>query len=126
MEIKLTIPGRLDNLNDYTNECRANKFGGGKCKKRNEEHITEALEDQIKGIHFEGRVYMRFKWYEPNRQRDLDNVCFAKKFILDVLVREKVLVTDGWRGIIGFTDEFDVDAEHPRIEIFIEGRLKNE
>ena len=124
--VTLIIPGRLDNLNDYTNECRANKYGGGECKKKNEEKITEALADQIEGLHFTGRSYMHFKWYEPNRQRDLDNVCFAKKFILDVLVRKKVIETDGWKGIIGFMDDFGVDAEFPRIEVTIEGRLKDE
>lgn len=119
----LIIKGRLDNLNDYTNECRANKYAGNKCKARNEEYITDFINEQLAGVHFQGKTYLHFRWIEPNRNRDLDNVCFAKKFILDALVRSKVIETDGWRGVWGFTDEFDVDADDPRIEVVIEGRL---
>ena len=39
-------------------------------------------------------------------------------------MRNEVIETDGWRGVYGFTDEFDVDAHNPRIEVVIEGRLK--
>ena len=119
----LIIKGRLDNLNDYTKECRTNKYAGNKCKARNEEIITGYILQQLPGIHFQGKTYLHFRWIEPNRNRDLDNICFAKKFILDSLVRNKVLETDGWRGVWGFTDEFDVDALNPRIEVVIEGRL---
>ena len=120
----LIIQGRLDNLNDYTKANRSNKFGGNKMKQKNEEYITDFIEEQLNGIHFTGKVYLHFRWYEPNRNRDLDNVCFAKKFILDALVKNKIIETDGWRGVWGFTDEFDIDAFNPRIEVVIEGRLK--
>lgn len=122
----LIIPGRLDNLNDYTKACRANRYAGAECKKRNESKIEAAVLEQFRGIHFEGRTYMHFRWIEQNRNRDLDNICFAKKFILDAFVRTGVLETDSWRGVAGFTDEFDVDALNPRIEVLIEGRLKND
>ena len=119
----LVIKGRLDNLNDYTNACRSNRYAGAKCKEKNEEIITGYIEQQLRGVHFQGKTYLHFRWIEPNRNRDLDNVCFAKKFILDALVKNKVLETDGWRGVWGFMDEFDVDADDPRIEVVIEGRL---
>lgn len=120
----LVIKGRLDNLNDYTKACRTNKFAGAKCKAKNEEIITDHILEQLGGIHFVGKTYLHFRWIEPNRNRDLDNVCFAKKFILDALVNNQVIETDGWKGVWGFTDEFDVDALDPRIEVVIEGRLK--
>lgn len=120
----LIIKGRLDNLNDYTKACRSNKFAGAGCKAKNELIITEFIEEQLTGVHFIGKTYLHFRWIEPNKNRDLDNVCFAKKFILDALVRNKVIETDGWRGVWGFTDEFDVDADDPRIEVVIEGRLE--
>ena len=120
----LIIKGRLDNLNDYTKECRSSKYAGNDCKARNEEKITGFIEEQLFGVHFQGKTYLHFRWIERNRMRDLDNVCFAKKFILDTPVRNKVIETDGWKGVWGFTDEFDVDAEDPRIEVVIEGRLK--
>lgn len=120
----LIIPGRLDNLNDYTKQCRANKYAGAECKRQNENCITAAILEQFKGVQFTGRVYMHFRWIEPNRNRDPDNICFAKKFILDSLVSNGIIETDGWRGVAGFTDEFEVEPFNPRIEVIIEGRLK--
>ena len=121
----LIIKGRLDNLNDYTKACRSNKFAGAVCKKRNEDRITAAILEQINRIRFDGRVYMHFRWIEPNKNRDLDNICFAKKFILDALVSNGIIETDGWKGIEGFTDEFGVDPVNPRIEVIIEGSVKD-
>ena len=124
METKLVIYGRLDNLNDYTKACRTDPRVGNRMKKKNEEIISGYIMQQMRGIRFDGRVYLHFTWIEPNRNRDLDNVCFAKKFILDALVSNGIIETDGWRGVSGFTDEFGVDADNPRIEVTIEGKLK--
>lgn len=115
----LVIDGQLPNLNEYTRACRGNKFLGAKMKKNAEEWITIFINQQLKDIHFEGTVELAFRWYEPNKKRDLDNICFAKKFILDSLVSNGIIVADGWKGVIGFTDHFFVDKENPRIEVDI-------
>ena len=122
--VTLVIEGRLDGLNDYTRANRTNPRVGNNMKVNNEEIITGYIQQQLKGIQFTGRAYLHFRWIEPNRNRDMDNICFAKKFILDALVRNKIIETDGWRGVYGFTDEFDVDALNPRVEVVIEGRMK--
>ena len=85
-----------------------------KAQKQIEEAIGEAAAE-----HFENPVRLAFRWYEPNRNRDMDNVCFAKKFILDTLVALKMIDTDGWRGVQGFTDNFYIDKDNPRIEVDI-------
>ncbi len=115
----LVIDGQLPNLNEYTRACRGNKFLGAKMKKNAEEWISIFIKQQLKDIHFEGTVELAFRWYEPNKKRDLDNICFAKKFILDSLVSNGIIVADGWKGVIGFTDNFFVDKENPRIEVDI-------
>ena len=120
----LIIKGRLDSLNDYTKACRTMAVVGANCKRKNEDIIVGAILEQLNGVHFTGRTYLHFRWIEANSKRDLDNVCFAKKFILDALVRCGVIETDGWKGVFGFTDEFDIDAFNPRIEVVIEGKEK--
>lgn len=115
----LVIEGQLNNLNDYTKACRAYKMAGAQMKKRNERLITAYIQQQLKGFCIDGQAELRFRWYEPNRKRDLDNICFAKKFILDALVSNGVLIADGWKGVKGFTDTFFVDKEFPRIEVDI-------
>lgn len=115
----MIIPGQLPNLNDYTKACRTNKFAGSKMKKDAETIIGHEIKKQLKGQKIQGTAELHFSWYEPNRKRDLDNVCFAKKFILDALVKNEIIQSDGWQGVRGFTDEFYVDKERPRIEVEI-------
>ena len=58
-------------------------------------------------------------WRRTER-RDKDNIAFAKKFIQDALVKEKVLENDGWAQIDSWTDAFAVDAQRPRVEVELE------
>ena len=121
---KLIISGRLPNLNDYTKANRTSPVVGNKMKQEQEEYIAGFITEQLDGVHFVGAVYLHFLWVEKDRNRDLDNICFAKKFILDALKKSDVIKTDGWKGVYGFTDDFDVDANNPRVEVYIEGRLE--
>ena len=51
-------------------------------------------------------VKLHFIWIEKDARRDLDNVAFAKKFILDALVNNEILVDDSQRFVQGFSDDF--------------------
>ena len=115
---ELIIQGRLDGLNDYTNACRKNKYAGAKMKQENESHVTIFIRNQLREERFE-RVSIRFNWYEPNRKRDPDNIAFAKKFILDALVREGVLKNDTQKYIEHFEDYFYINVKEPRVEVWI-------
>lgn len=119
MKRTLIIKGRLDGLNEYTRACRAYKMAGAQMKKRNEKIITAYIHQQLKGFSIDGQAELHFRWYEKNKKRDLDNICMGKKFILDALVSNGVLIADGWKGVSGFTDTFFVDKEFPRIEVDI-------
>lgn len=119
--VTLTINGTLANLNDYTKACRTNRYLGAEMKKRMERVVSSHIFQQLDGVQFNEPVILSFRWYEPNKKRDLDNICFAKKFILDALVKNGVLVNDSWEWVKGFTDEFFVDRQNPRIEVDMEG-----
>ncbi len=126
MERTLVINGQLDSLNEYTRACRRNRYAGAKMKADNEAIISLYIGLQMKDLHFPGKVTLNFKWYEPNRRRDMDNIAFAKKFILDALVCAEVIIADSWKCVTGFTDEFFIDKEFPRIEVTIKGVETNE
>ena len=120
MEYLLTIPGRLDNLNDYINAERSNRYKGAQMKSDNEAVVIAAIRKCLKGVKIERPVYMEYRWYEYNNRRDLDNISsFGRKVIQDALVHTHVLKDDGWKNITGFQDSFAVDSEHPRIEVVI-------
>lgn len=115
----LIIYGRLPGLNDYTLKCRYNRYAGASMKKDAEKIISKHIKEQLKGISYEGAVTLDFRWFEPNKRRDFDNICFAKKFILDALNNANVICADSWKGVQGFTDNFFVDKDNPRIEVDI-------
>ena len=121
MRYTLVIKGKLSNLNDYITACRTNHYKGASVKKKNETIVKCAIYEQLGRLRIKGRVYMKYRWYEPNRRRDLDNISsFGRKVIQDALVETRVLENDGWKNIVGFSDEFYTDTENPRIEVVIE------
>lgn len=118
--IRLIVHGRLPGANDYINAERRNKYAGAKLRKETEKRIELAAKEQLPGVRFERPVIMHYRWVEPNRKRDKDNIAFAKKFVQDALVNVGVLKNDGWEYIAGFSDDFDADKENPRVEIEFE------
>ena len=116
---KVTIPGLLPGLNEYIDAERAvkGKYKAAAMKKQAENVIGYMVKTQLRGVHFVRPVIIHYRWIEPNRRRDKDNIAFAKKFIQDSLVHTGVLVNDGWNQIEGFTDDFAVDPKNPRVEV---------
>lgn len=120
MRYTLIIAGRLDNMNDYTGACRTNQYKGAKLKQKNENVVKQAIYEQLGRLRIKKPVRMSYRWYEPNKRRDLDNIsAFGRKVIQDALVDTRVLQDDGWRYVKGFQDEFYVDKGNPRIEVEI-------
>ena len=120
MTYKFTIPGRLDGLNEYTAANRTNPHKGSDMKKTNENIVICAIRKNLRGIHINNPVTLKYDFYEPNRRRDLDNISsFAHKVIQDALVKTGVLKNDGWREISGYLDNFYCNNQKPRIEVTI-------
>lgn len=121
MQYTLIIKGKLDNLNDYITACRSSRYAGAELKRKNEDAVLCAIYEQLGRTRIKKKIKMQYKWYEPNSRRDLDNISsFGRKVIQDALVNAKIITDDGWKNIIGFSDEFYVDKENPRIEVVIE------
>lgn len=124
--LKLIIQGTLPGLNDYIEACRANKYKGAELKQTTEEAIQWEIIRQLKKVKL-GPSSFTFRWYEPKKNRDKDNIAFAKKFIFDALQAQRTLAGDGWNQVIEFSDRFYVDATNPRVEIEItEVEIKDE
>ena len=120
MEYKLVIMGRLDGLNDYTAANRTNPNKGGRMKKDNEKTVIWAIRQQLRCLRIQKPVILKFAWYEKDKRRDHDNVSsFGRKVIQDALVKTGVLQDDGWNYVTGFTDDFYIDRQNPRIEVLI-------
>ena len=89
------IKEKLPSLNEYTDACRAGKRKGAEFKKNIEEIIWAYIKTS-KTVHpVEGPVEIHFEWHEADRKRDVDNITFAKKFILDAMQKCNIIKNDG-------------------------------
>lgn len=101
---KIEIPLKLPSCNEYIDACRRNKYVGAKMKKETQEQIIPYL---LKLPKINNPIKITFTWVEDNKRRDLDGICFAKKFILDALVQAGVLKDDNRKIVTNFTDSFE-------------------
>ena len=117
-DIKVVIDGELPTLNEYSNAERSNKFMAANIKKIYTNHVSEQLmiKHIKKIIH---PIKIAFNWYRKNKKSDPDNIVFAKKYILDGLVKHGTIENDGWKQIKGFSDNWFVDKDNPRTELLI-------
>ena len=99
VEIKMKLPS----ANDYIDVCRTNRFKAAQFKRNVENQIALFLKRLPR---FEQPIRIRFHWIEENKRRDLDNIAFAKKFILDTLVKLGKLKDDNRKCVTMFTDTF--------------------
>lgn len=102
------IDMKLPSLNEYINVCRANKFQASKYKKDIENDIGIFIARLPK---YEKPIKIHFHWIEGNKRRDLDNVAFAKKFILDAMVKFGKLKDDNRKCVTAFIDTFSYGKE---------------
>lgn len=104
----LEIPYKLPSLNQYINECRKNRYAGASMKAKIERDLSTYINTLPT---YKNPIKIHFHWIEGNKRRDLDNVCFAKKFILDCMVKCNKLKDDNRNCVTGFTDTFEYGPE---------------
>ena len=129
MKYKFTINGRLPDLNDYLQAERVSRrtpngklfTRGAEMKKKWQKYIIVFIRKDLKGVKITKPVVIHYHYYEPNARRDYGNIhAVAQKFIEDALQITKVLVNDNQKYVKGFTADFDIDVDEPRIEVEIE------
>lgn len=119
--MKLTIPIPLITLNQYINAERTNKFKAAKIKKDMtsicERHSRVA---KNKGLVIETPFKATFEWFMKDKRQDLDNIAFQKKFILDGMIKAKLIENDGYKQHRQSEDIYLIDKENQRVEITFE------
>lgn len=95
------IEHKFTTLNEYVNAERSNKYIGAKIKR---EQTDIAYYSLLGTKPIQTPTRLKFTWYCANKRSDLDNICFAKKYILDGMVKAGIIPNDNMRHIIGFED----------------------
>ena len=113
----IVIHGTMPSLNKYTDACRSHPKSGARMKSEAEALIAWQLGSKKP---FPTPCRVCIAWYEPNRRRDVDNIRFGVKFVLDALVKAGILPGDSQRYVKEIRDSFDCDARDPRIVVTLE------
>lgn len=115
---RFIIEQRLPGLNDYTRACRAHWSKGADFKASVERDIIWAIKAaQGRGLlhPVDKRIVLHIEWHERDKRRDVDNIVFAKKFILDAMQKAGIIPDDNRKHVAGVFDEIiddDVDYVH--------------
>lgn len=117
---KVTVLGRFPSMNEFIEANRTHKQKGNKMKQKSQDEISYYILDQLRRIRIDKPIYIKYRFYEPNKKRDLDNISgYFHKVFQDALVNCRTIMNDNWYYIVGFSDEFYVDNKSPRIEVEI-------
>lgn len=119
MKYKFEIDKRLAGANELIHQTNRNRYAGNKLKQEEQEYIKWCIKKRLGNLKIEKPVIGHFTWIEENKKRDLDNICFAKKFILDALVQAGVLADDNRKIVTNFTDSFEY-ADKSRVIVELE------
>ena len=114
---KILIKCKFPSLNEWIDENRKSKFLGNKMKQEFTDISMWEAKKQLKIITHKP-VNIKFTWIEENMKRDPDNICFARKFILDGIVRAGILENDTHKYINRFEDDFEL-ADFYGVELTI-------
>lgn len=120
--MRFVVKGRLIGLNEYTNACRTNPYKASSLKKQQQAIVKQGILSSLSNDSPNPSKYpceVNIVWYEPNKRRDIDNVQFATKFILDAMVEMQVIPNDNQKYINKINNTVCVDKENPRIEVVL-------
>lgn len=112
----ITIEGRLPGLNEYTRACRAGYHAGNRMKRECTNRVAWVI-SEAKLEPYDVPIEVGISWLEPNLKRDIDNVTFAAKFILDALKECQVIKDDSIRYVRRIINNIGLDRERPRIVV---------
>lgn len=117
--IFFTIPGELVSLNEYVDAERRHRQVAAQIKHQQTHQVAWQIKKQKIQPITNFPIHIAYTWYSKDAKKDIDNVSFAKKFINDGLVLAGVIPNDGRKQIVGFSEDFLIDKENPRVEINI-------
>lgn len=116
MNFTYTIPGRLPSLNEMIREARGSKFAAARTKK----DMTDMCGWEAKRQHvppMQVPIILSVLWVEKDMKRDIDNIAFGTKYILDSLQDVGVIANDNWKCVQGLVHRFAVDSKNPHIRV---------
>ena len=121
---------QLPSLNDYIAAINHNRFTGNTFKANVQRDINVFLymaqKKKILRPVTEYPCCIYCVWTEKSKMRDVDNVQSSIKYILDALVKAKILQNDGVKQIRGIYHQVEYGKEDKVDVYIIEGKSRLE
>lgn len=114
---KFTIYGELTDFAAYLKAARRSPHAENEIKQDETNRVAQEIMVQKPEKPTNYPVHITYIWYSKDARKDIDNVAFAKKFINDGIERAGILPRDSRKYIGGFTEQFLIDKENPRVEV---------
>lgn len=116
-EIMFTITGELGTLNEYITELCRSLYHGNREKQIYTDQCHWQLKAYARDFRLPAKHNITFIWFRKTDNYDHDNVCFAKKYVLDGMVKSGLIPDDRAKYVGDFIDIFSVDPKNPRVEV---------
>ena len=116
------IPHRLPGLNELLGLKSSRYKGAYNSAKRSAHGLIAMAIFAAELDTFESGAFLSYDLVEPNQERDPGNIfAGASKLIEDSLVTTRVLLGDGWRGVLGYRSVTWRVGELPGVLVTLEG-----
>lgn len=116
--MKLVITGSLPSLNEYIQAERSNRYAAAQLKRTATDLVAFSCRQQKMSC-VTAPVVVSVHWVMANKRKDIDNVAFAVKFILDGLVAAGILYDDSQEWVKGLRHRFSIEPSSPRVEVVL-------
>jgi len=116
--IKFVIDGRFPSLNEYIKAERTNRYIAANMKQSNTELVQWVIKSKVI-TKPTLPVWVSINWYEPNNKRDIDNITWAKKFIMDGMQKAGLIPNDNRTNVVQTIDKVYTDTKNPRVEVVL-------
>ena len=105
---------KLAGLNEFIHASGVSVGYKNKIKQETQKRIAEFISDMPE---YTEPIGIKFTWYSSSDKRDLDNISFAKKFILDEMKELGKIVDDSPKYVQWFTDDIVFGKDGVQLEI---------
>lgn len=128
---RVFIPGPLPGINDYLRARSRGMTPRGRRRNNDYQRLKSQWEDTIRLLCSQARIRtlppccFTFLFFEPNRQRNPDNIASFAKFFFDALVQKPnpIIPNDGWNEILDFKAWWVVEPRHVGVTVFAADRI---
>lgn len=121
--MEFELMGNFPTLNEILWQAKSNYHAYNKMKQDLESKARIFYRDQIRFHRYETplkrNVRIIFDWYVTSRGKDPDNIDATRKFLIDAMVDEGILLKDNLTVVKELESRFLVDRKNPRVRIYL-------